>query len=121
MIFHRDRKYREFGQSMTVIKRERGDSIKHLLTAIEKFVDLLKGQKEDEAIEALNVCSKGLINPDIDSKKQKEILNNIIDAFEGDLELISYTYQREGNQWTEVEELSNASSRVLSLVRRMLR
>lgn len=45
----------------------------------------------------------------------------IVDAFEGEHELMAYTFQRDNaaGQWTAAEVLSQASARVLSLARRI--
>ena len=58
---------------------------------------------------------------DLSKGNQKAAIEAIIDAFEGDHELIAYTHQRDSREWTEVEELSQASSRVITLARRMHR
>lgn len=99
---------------MTVIKRDRKASAKSLIPAIDKLCILLATQGEDEAIEDLNKA-KALI----EQNEVKQAIDIIIDAFEDEHELMAYTLQREGQQWTEVEELSQASSRVLSLARRI--
>jgi hypothetical protein len=105
---------------MTVIKRTRADSSADLVTAIEALVPYLRDQKENDAADALEDAAKKLRTAPPKSPDQKEAVAAIIDAFEGDHELISYTFQRDnGGQWTEVEELSQASARVLSLARRM--
>lgn len=107
---------------MTVIKRGRQDSVNQLQESLTRFILLLSNQKEEEeAVEFLQKCQQELESSTLGSKEQNETLKSIIDAFEGDLELIAYTFQRDGDQWTEVEELSSASSRVLSLARRMVR
>ena len=49
----------------------------------------------------------------------KEVAGTVVEAFDGDLELIAYTFTREGHEWSEAEQLSLASSRVLSLARRL--
>ena len=105
---------------MTVIKRSRQDSSADLIAAIEALIPFLKDQKENDAADALGDAAEALRTAKAQSKEHKAAVAAIIDAFEGDHELISYTFQREnGGQWTEVEELSQASARVLSLARRM--
>jgi hypothetical protein len=105
---------------MTVIKRTKGDSSSDLVTAIATLIPFLKDQKEYDAAEDLEKFAAQLKKAKTGSEEAKEAVAAIVDAFEGDHELISYTYQREnGGQWTEVEELSQASARVLSLARRM--
>ena len=106
---------------MTVIKRSRQDSSADLIAAIDALVPLLRDQKEAEAADALVAAAAALKSSKALSDSHKAAVNAIVDAFEGDHELISYTFQRNegGHQWTEVEELSQASSRVISLARRM--
>lgn len=106
---------------MTVIKRNRQDSNADLIAALDELMPLLKSQKEDEAIEVLIASAEILKESKVGTPKQKEAIDKIIDAFEGDHELIAYTFQRDNpkNEWTLVEQLSQSSSRVLSLARRM--
>ena len=105
---------------MTVIKRSRQDSTADLVSAIEALVPLLKDQKETDAAADLTEAAEALRTAKAQSDAHKAAVAKIIDAFEGDHELIAYTFQRDtGGQWTEVEELSQASARVLSLARRM--
>lgn len=106
---------------MTVIKRSRSDSSVDLVNAIDELIPLLKDQKESEAAGVLAEAMDQLKDAKQGSKEQQAAVDKIIDAFEGDHELISYTYQREGSagQWTEVEQLAHASARVISLARRM--
>lgn len=106
---------------MTIIKRDRQSTSQDLVNAVDKLCVLLQDQKETEAIADLQVAATQLKKAQTGSAEQRNAVSQIIDAFEGDHELIAYTHQREGSQWTEVEELSQASSRVLSLARRMMR
>ena len=107
---------------MTVMKRNRGDSKTDLLKAIDEFTPLLADQKEQEAVEALNVAAGVLKDSEPGSEHEQTAVATIIDAFEGEEhELIAYCHKREnaGGEWTIAEQLYNASSRVLSLARRM--
>ena len=105
---------------MTIIKRSQKDTTADLLAAIDVLIPLLKDQHEDEACGLLVDAASALRKAKPQSDAHKAAVAKVIDAFEGDQELISYTYQRDnGNQWTEVEELSQASARVISLARRM--
>lgn len=106
---------------MTVIKRDRKSSSADLVSAINRLCLLLEDQSEDEAITDLQSAANVLKETPAGSEQHRAAIKGVIEAFEGDHELIAYTHQREGNQWTEVEELSQASSRVLSLARRMMR
>src|SRR5687767_9677657 len=105
---------------MTVIKRSRDDTSTDLVAAITTLIPFLRDQKENDAADDLEKSAALLKKAKIGTKEHKEAVAAIIDAFEGDHELIAYTFQRENsNQWTEIEELSQVSARVLSLARRM--
>lgn len=104
---------------MTVIKRNKQDSAGDLVAAIEKLNHLLEPQGEEEAIAILRQAAGDLKKNPVGSQKQKDAIDSIIDVFEGEQELMAYTMQRNSTEWTEAEELSQASSRVLTLARRM--
>jgi hypothetical protein len=106
---------------MTVIKRDRKTSSADLISAIDTLVPLLESQDEVDACKALNIATNILKSAEPGSKQHQLAIEAIIDAFEGEHELMAYTHQRKtpAGEWTEAEELSNASSRVLSLARRM--
>jgi len=105
---------------MTIIKRDRKNSSADLVVAIEKLIPLLRDQHEDEAIEDLEKARALLTKNTPGSENHQQAIGIIVDAFEGDHELSAYTHQRAGStDWTEFEELSLASSRVISLARRM--
>lgn len=106
---------------MTVIKRDRQSSSSELVVAIESFVALLRPQGEDDACEDLLKAAAVLKTATAASSEQKQAAAAIIDAFEGDHELMAYTHQRTGTQaqWTEAEELAIISARVLNLARRI--
>lgn len=106
---------------MSIIKRNRVDSTSDLVAAIETLIPLLKDQKEHDAAQDLKEASTLLAQGKPGSEEHQSAVAKIIDAFEGDHELISYTYHRgsHAGQWTEVEVLAEASSRVISLARRM--
>lgn len=105
---------------MTVIKRSRQDSSSDLVSAIVELIPYLKDQKEADAAASLAEAAEALRTAKAGSEPHKAAIAQVIDAFEGEHELMAYTFQRDnGGQWTEIEELSQASSRVLSLARRM--
>ena len=104
---------------MAVIKRNTESTKKDLTKALGTLIELLDGQDEPEAIEILEQAKATLAKSGSNSEGQKAAVSSIIEAFEGELELIAYTLQRDRDQWTDVEELSQASSRVLSLARRL--
>ncbi len=104
---------------MTIIKRSRSTTTQDLVAAIEKLCPLLLQQKENDAVSDLRAAAEKLRTHKEGSEVHKQAIDSIVDAFEGDHELIAYTHQRDTDQWTEVEELSQLSSRVLSLARRL--
>ena len=104
---------------MTVLKRDRKSSASDLVQALDKLIPLLASQNEDEAIKALTAAAEKLRKAESGSKDEREAVEAIVDAFEGEHELMAYTFQRDSNQWTEAEELSHASSRVITLARRI--
>ena len=103
---------------MSVIKRDRNSSKSDLTQSIYKLCYLLEGQKEFEAVEDLKKAAGLLSSNELGSDNFNQAIEIVIDAFEGEHELMAYTFQRETKQWTEVEELANQSSRVLTLARR---
>ena len=103
---------------MSVIKRDRNSSKTDLTQSIYKLCYLLEGQKEFEAVEDLKKAATLLSSNEPGSEDFVKGVEIVIDAFEGDHELMAYTFQRDTDKWTEVEELANQSSRVLTLARR---
>ena len=104
---------------MTVKKRDVKTSSEDLIGAIDRLNVLLIGQKETDAVKQLEEAVEQLKRSTPNSTDQKESIEKIIDAFEGEHELMAYTIQRDSDQWTEAEELFLASSRVISLARRI--
>ena len=103
-----------------IIKRERKDSAADLVSAIDELNPLLAEQGEDDAVAHLKKASVALKKSAIGSEDYKKAVEDIIDAFEGDLELSAYTHARkDSKEWTAAEELTVASCRVLNLARRM--
>jgi hypothetical protein len=90
-----------------------------LVTAIEKLCPLLETQKEHDAVKDLRLAAERLRKSVEGTEAHKQAIQAIVDAFDGEHELMAYTLQRDTDQWTEVEELSQVSSRVLSLARRL--
>lgn len=120
ITFSRFRQSWGSGKFMTVIKRKKGDLKADLLVAIDRFASLLEAQKEEEAVAALRAAAVKLRGAQPDTTQFTQAVAEVLDAFEGDHELSAYTHQRdESNEWTDADELSSASYKVLSLVRRM--
>jgi hypothetical protein len=103
-----------------VIKRDRKESAADLVSAIDTLTPLLEDQEEDDAVVHLKKASAALKKSTLGSPDFKKAIEEVIDAFEGDLELSAYTHARkESKEWTAAEELTIASCRVLNLARRM--
>jgi hypothetical protein len=106
---------------MAVIKRDKQTSSGDLVNAIERLIPLLHNQDEEDAAQCLNEAAAALKTASPGVPLHRKAIEQIIEAFEGEHELMAYTFQRQGNdnEWTEADELSQASSRVLTLARRM--
>jgi hypothetical protein len=106
---------------MTVIKRDKSDSSKDLITATQSFIELLEGEGEDEdavadLTSAIELLQKGAPG----TKEHKEAVTLIVDAFDGDHELNAYILKKGAStEWTIADQLSEAASRVNSLARRL--
>ena len=107
---------------MTVIKRDKSASSKDLTKAIEELVDLLADQDEQDAIDALKAAVKKMQSAQPGTPDHKEAVNAIVDAFEGEHELNGYVLAHaNADEWNIAQQLSQASSRVLNLARRLSR
>jgi hypothetical protein len=108
---------------MTVLKRDRSESKTDLVAALEDLIPLLEDEGEEAAAADLKTAAAALRAAAAGSAEEKKSIEQVIDAFEGDHELMAYTHKREGNvsQWTIAEQLFNASTRVISLARRFKR
>ncbi|MCX6118876.1 MAG: hypothetical protein NT027_15170 [Proteobacteria bacterium] len=105
---------------MTIIKRDRKDSALDLVNAIDKLNPLLAEQGEHDAVVDLKKIASNLRKSALGTDLFNASISDLIDAFEGDHELIAYTHQRkDSSEWTPAEELAIASCRVLNLARRM--
>jgi len=105
---------------VTVIKRDKNETSSDLVIAIDRLIPLLENQSEHDACSDLREANAQLKKSKIGSSEHKAALLKVIDAFEGDHELMAYTHQRaNSSDWTEAEELALASSRVLNLARRI--
>ncbi len=108
---------------MSVIVRGKKDSLKELSNSMETFIPLIQSQGENEAaVDLLKILEDLKKIPSIDSPQLRPALKSLIDAFEGEHELMAYTHQRKNaGEWSEADELSLVSLRVLNLTRQMLR
>ena len=104
---------------MAVVKKKSVSS-QELIEAIERFVPLLAGQKEDEAVQFMREIIDQLRKQESDDQLVKDSALKVIEAFDGELELIAYTLKSsDGQSWSEADELAVASNRVLALARRL--
>lgn len=104
---------------MAVVKKKSVSS-QELIEAIERFVPLLAGQKEDEAVQFMREIIDQLQKQEPDDQLVKDSALKVIEAFDGELELIAYTLKSsDGQSWSEADELAVASNRVLALARRL--
>lgn len=104
---------------MAVVKKKSVSS-QELIEAIERFVPLLAGQKEDEAVQFMREIIDQLQEHGSDDQLVKDNAQKVIEAFDGELELIAYTLKSsDGQSWSEADELAVASNRVLALARRL--
>ena len=109
---------------MVVIRKKTNkNSLAQLLSALTKFIQLLENQNEEQAIKKLKTAEKSLRSTSTKPAAHKTALQLILATFEGDDELIAYTYSRQNSEseWGDAEELYLASTDVLSLVKRLLK
>jgi len=107
---------------MTVIKRDKQTSSRDLVRALDEFIQLLKEQSEDDAVDTLKQASRALNDSQPGSEEHRVAVSTVIDAFDGDHELNAYILEKSNPQeWDISQQLSQAGSRVLSLARRLVR
>ena len=106
---------------MAVIKRDKGTSSEDLIVAIRRFVVLLREQGEDDACSDLEAAADVFGKSQVGTPGHKDAVRTVIEAFEGEHELIAYTlsHNSDPTKWTVADELCDASTRVLSLARRL--
>ena len=102
---------------MVIRKRNKDDTKKALIEAISKLNLLLAEQEEDEAVDCLKDASSKLESSELGTNQFSSAVNSVIEAFEGEHELMAYTFHRDVDEWTVAEELAQASSRVISLAK----
>ena len=104
---------------MAVVKKKSVSS-QELIEAIERFVPLLVGQKEDEAVQFMRDIIDQLREQEAEGQQFKDTVQKVIEAFDGELELIAYTLKSsDGQSWSDADELAVVSNRVLALARRL--
>lgn len=105
----------------SVLKKTKQSSVNDLVAALNKFMELLKGQKELDAVKDLNAVSADLQKFPPDSDEFQSALKLLLEAYDGDHELRAYTLRRKkaDDDWTEAEDLYLASIEVLNLANRL--
>lgn len=91
-----------------------------MIDELDKFCDLLVGQKEDEAVADLRKAQELLKKSEANSPGLKEATKILNQAFGDEHELEAYTHTRDNKgDWGDAEELAMVSSRVLNLLKRL--
>ena len=109
---------------MQIVKKRNAKSSRdRLVSSMERFIELLKEQKEDKAIEDLKRALTELKKYDTThSINLKEALELILATFNGEHELNVYMSpsKKEKTSWNIREELYIVSTEVFSIANRML-
>ena len=106
----------------TTKKKTQQDTHSDLLTALLQFIDLLEGQKEADAVRDLRQASEELAKHDPAAEEYKAALAVVLESFTGEHELDAYTLPGESHgNWSERDDLYLASSKVLNLVKRLVK
>lgn len=105
----------------SVLKKSKHDSVSDLIAALNKFIELLEGQDEFDAVQDLKLISSSLKTNLSDEQKFQQALKDLIETYDGDHELRAYTLRRKraDDDWTEAEQLYLASIEVLNLCNRL--
>lgn len=106
---------------VVVKKKSQQHSAQDLINGIEKFAVLLETQDEVDAASDLRTAAASLKNSAVSSAEFKGAIDAIVEAFDGDHELRSYTFRRANKDdkgWSIADELFLASTNVLNLVKR---
>ena len=112
------RRYYE-GSIMTVIKKKsQKASVQDLVAEINRLAILLEAQNEGEAAADLREAGSELKSHELGSEEFKAAIDEILEAFDGEHELMAYTYRRESDGWSVAEELYLSSINVLNLAKR---
>ena len=105
----------------SVLKKTKKNSVSDLVTALNKFIHLLEGQKEFDAVKDLRTIGADLQKFQPDSEEFQSAISLLLDAYEGEHELKAYTLRRQkaDDDWTEADDLYLASIEVLNLINRL--
>jgi hypothetical protein len=105
----------------SVLKKSKQSSVNDLLAALNKFMDLLEGQQEFDAVRDLKTICAALQKYKPEEEGFQSALKDLAEAYDGDHELRAYTLRRKraDDDWTEAEELYLASIEVLNLMNRL--
>jgi len=105
----------------SVLKKTKKNSVADLVTALNKFIYLLEGQKEFDAVQDLRIASADIQKYQPESEEFQSAIRLLVDAYEGEHELKAYTLRRQKSEseWTEADDLYLASIEVLNLANRL--
>jgi hypothetical protein len=104
---------------MTVVKRNRESSAKDLIQALRSFIEMLEDDDAD-AKARLKSCITQLEQAS-DPQSSRPIAREVVDTFEGDMELDCYILKKPSSEgWSFEDERSQLASRVLSLAKRLV-
>ncbi len=106
---------------MAVIRRDRKSSSLELVKALRRLAPLLAGQGENDAATFMTSAATALEKQEQGSKAFAATIVGVLAAFEGEeFELMAYTLKTSDDRdWSQADELSVASNRVLALARRL--
>ncbi len=105
----------------SVLKKTRKNSVTDLVAALHKFVHLLEGQKEFDAIKDLKLVSADIQKHQPEAEEFQAAIRLLLEAYDGEHELKAYTLRRQkpDNEWTTADDLYLASIEVLNLANRL--
>jgi hypothetical protein len=104
---------------MTVVKRSKESSVSGLVAAIDKFIEALATQGEDDAIKDLEKATTVVKSAAIETDEFKKALADIKEAYE-EHELDAYTFEPKSTEgeWGPTQILYVTSTQVLSILKR---
>lgn len=104
---------------MSVVKRSKESSVSGLVTAIEKFMEALETQGENDAIKDLQKAIEMVKSAALGSPEFLSALKHIKSAYE-EHELDAYTFEPKSreDEWGPTQVLYVTSTQVLSMLKR---
>jgi hypothetical protein len=103
---------------MAPVKRKTAShSVADLVRSLHRFIELLDDE-DDEAADVLKGIAGVVESNATGSDPFKDAIQQLLEAYDGDLELRAYTTRRKDAEWTPAEALYLASVDVLNLAKR---